>query len=622
VAHFRNHDRRGCERHAEARAARARAAGDLEAWGEALELKTRIQLTVGAEIVGRRLDDRDILDYLETAGEREPTLRARLTGALAEMHFAAFDFEAGLACSEAARKIAEQVGADDLTAVTAFTEGIQRLGRLQLREAEACFSTSVEHADRLPDGWLRTWGRGRLPLVLWAQGRFAEAWGAVSRALAVAEANHDWAEMSIVHAAATGLATAEGRFDVAEAHAASAVRTYARSEYAYTPGVLYPALSMARAFRADRVGTAEALADWRACGAVGLPRAFELFAAAAIGDLESTRALLGQCPWRGRPEQPIDLGALAFASGYVDVADLLDEPAVAAAVIPALEAARERGVRFMIVGGGSPLARLLATAYRLTGDTDHATTRLDEAEHHLQAAPSRLGEAQVKYERAVLAALAGDASQAASFAADAAALFDDVGAFAGLARAEAVRRRVSRGSVQPARRTRVILVTDLVGSTSLNVAVGDDRYIELLHEHDETIGALVRRYGGVPFNHTGDGLLAWFDRGDDAAACALAFQPALDDVNRTHSEHRLQVRCGLAAGEPIDDAGNIFGLAVVRASRVCAEGGAGDVLASSEVMALAPAARSTTFGPVHLKGLPEPVLIHSLRASDGQRVSR
>jgi class 3 adenylate cyclase len=168
----------------------------------------------------------------------------------------------------------------------------------------------------------------------------------------------------------------------------------------------------------------------------------------------------------------------------------------------------------------------------------------------------------------------------------------------------------------------VILVTDIVGSTALNVAVGDDRYIELLQEHDRTIGDLVRRHGGVPFNHTGDGLLAWFDRGDDAAACALAFQPALDDLNRAHPDHRLLVRCGLAAGEPIDEAGNIFGLAVVRATRVCAEGGAGDVLASAEVMALATATRATPFGSVQLKGLPEPVLIHSLRAPDGQRAAR
>src|SRR5262249_30329810 len=157
----------------------------------------------------------------------------------------------------------------------------------------------------------------------------------------------------------------------------------------------------------------------------------------------------------------------------------------------------------------------------------------------------------------------GDATGAESFATEAAAGFDQVGAFAGLARAEAVLRRVTRGTVQPVRRTRVILSTDLVDSTALNAAVGGDRFVELIEEHDRTIGDLVRRHGGVPFSHTGDGLLAWFDRGDDAAACAVAFQPALDDVNLAHPDHPLRVRCGLAAGEPIAAAGNIFGLAVV-----------------------------------------------------------
>lgn len=619
LAHFRNHDRRGAERHARALVERARAASDLATWGEALELLTRVQLTVGPDIVGRRLDATAIEEFLGAAGAREPKLRARLTGALAELHFGAFDFDAGLTCSDAARRIAAEVGDDELTAVTEFVEGIQRLGRLQLAEAEACFTTSRAHADRLADPWLRTWGRGRLPLVRWAQGRFAEAWAAVHDALEVAEANHDWAELSIVHAAATGLATAEGRFETAELHAADASRAFIRSEYAYTPGVLFPALAMARSLRGDRDGAAAALARWRTHGAGGLSGTFELFVAAAVGDVEATRVLLDRHPWRPGKHRPVDLATLAFASGYVDVADLLGEPALSDAVMPALEEAHRRGVRFLLAGGPSSLSRVLATAHRLRGDDARARERLEDAARDLEAAPSRLGEAQLSYERSLYAALEGDAASAASSAADAAAAFDDIGAFVGLGRAEAVRRRVTRGTVQPARRTRVILVTDLVGSTPLNVAVGDDRYLELLQEHDRTITDLVRRHAGVPINHTGDGLLAWFDRADDAAACALAFQPTLDDLNRAHPEHPLLVRCGLAAGEPIDEAGNIFGLAVVRATRVCGEGDAGDVLAAPEVMALAPTIHSELRGPVALKGLPEPVLLHSLRPANSQR---
>jgi class 3 adenylate cyclase len=334
--------------------------------------------------------------------------------------------------------------------------------------------------------------------------------------------------------------------------------------------------------------------------------------------VDSCHTLLEARPWRGRADQPVDLGRLAFAAGYVDVADLLDEPGVAEAVVPVLEAARGRGVRFPFVGGSASLSRLLATAYRLIGDETTAKERLAEAEHHLEAAPSRLGQAQLSYERSLFAALEGDGPGAASLARDAAASFDEIGAFAGLARAEAVLRRVTRVAVQPVRRTRVILATDIVESTSLNAAVGDDRFVELMHEHDRTVGDLVRRHRGVPFSHTGDGLLAWFDRGDDAAACALALQPALDDRNRAHPDQRLRVRSGLAAGEPIAEAGNIFGLAVVRAVRVCAEAGTGDVLASEEVMSLATRTRARPYGTVELKGLPVPVLLYSLRDPDGR----
>jgi class 3 adenylate cyclase len=258
----------------------------------------------------------------------------------------------------------------------------------------------------------------------------------------------------------------------------------------------------------------------------------------------------------------------------------------------------------------------------LTGDHATARQRLVEAEDHLELAPSRLGDAQVHLERSLLSALDGDATSAAAFASDAAAEFDQIGAFAGLGRAEAMLRRVTRGSVQPVRRTRVILATDIVGSTALNAAVGDDRYLDLIHEHDRTIDDLVRRHGGVPFSHTGDGLLAWFDRGDDAAACALAFQPALDDLNRAHPDHLLQVRCGIAAGEPIADVANIFGLAVVRAARVCAVAGTGEVLVSAEVASLATGTHLAPYGPVSLKGIPDPVLLYSLRDPNGGHPAR
>ena len=303
-----------------------------------------------------------------------------------------------------------------------------------------------------------------------------------------------------------------------------------------------------------------------------------------------------------------DLGTVAFAAGYIDVAESLGQPGLARAVAPVLEAAA-RGLRYCLTNT-SPVCQLLATAHRLDGDVAIEFTP-DEVERDLEGAPSRLVAARVAYDRAVLAAMQGDGGSAGALAAEAGARFDDLGAaLLGLARSDALRRRVTGGSVAPPRRTRVILVTDLVASTDLNVVVGDDRFVELLGEHDRAVRDLLTRHGGVAFKHTGDGFAAWFDRGDAANRCALAIQPVLDDLSLGHPSEQLKVRCGLAAGEPLDQDGDLFGLAVVRAARVCARAGAGEVLVADEVLALSSTVVYEPHGLTHLKGLPDSVMIH------------
>ena len=161
-------------------------------------------------------------------------------------------------------------------------------------------------------------------------------------------------------------------------------------------------------------------------------------------------------------------------------------------------------------------------------------------------------------------------------------------------------------------------MTDLVGSTELNVKVGDDRYLGLLREHNAIIRRRLREFEGSEFKHTGDGVCAWFSSAKLAVRCALAVQADLQRTNHEHPELPLDVRCGLAAGEPLAEGDDLFGLAVVRASRVCAVAGAGDVLMSAEVAALCtPGDLSVKRrGAVSLKGLPDRVTLYEA----GERV--
>ena len=74
----------------------------------------------------------------------------------------------------------------------------------------------------------------------------------------------------------------------------------------------------------------------------------------------------------------------------------------------------------------------------------------------------------------------------------------------------------------------------------------------------------------------------------------------------------VSVRCGVAAGDPIEERGDLFGLAVARAARICSLAEGGTVLVSDEIppMAAGGGLRFEDRGAVELRGIPgaRPVL--------------
>ena len=127
------------------------------------------------------------------------------------------------------------------------------------------------------------------------------------------------------------------------------------------------------------------------------------------------------------------------------------------------------------------------------------------------------------------------------------------------------------------RRFAAILFTDLVNSTSMSAAVGDDQWSDLLASHDRVCDKVVAAHRGTLVKRTGDGILATFDTASAAVRGAVALRAELAGIG-------LDVRAGVHAGEiDVHDDGDISGLAVNIAARVEAVGGAGDVLVTSTV---------------------------------------
>jgi len=166
---------------------------------------------------------------------------------------------------------------------------------------------------------------------------------------------------------------------------------------------------------------------------------------------------------------------------------------------------------------------------------------------------------------------------------------------------------------------RTILFTDMVDSTALTQRLGDAAAMALLRVHDGIVRDALRTLGGREVKHTGDGIMAAFVSTAAAVRCAATVQLGLTRYNADQNQQPIQVRIGLAAGEPVEDHGDLFGASVQLAARLCSQARPGQILVSNVVVELC-AGKGLRFedqGDVLLKGFEQPVRVHAVTWSDG-----
>ncbi len=162
------------------------------------------------------------------------------------------------------------------------------------------------------------------------------------------------------------------------------------------------------------------------------------------------------------------------------------------------------------------------------------------------------------------------------------------------------------GVVAPASGTVTLLFTDLVGSTELLVALGDDEAERLRRVHFGLLRDVALTHAGHEVKSLGDGLMVAFGSSVDAVGCAVGIQQAVERHNRRTGSDSLRVRVGLNVGEPIRDEDDYFGTPVVVAKRLCDRAEGGQILASELVRLLIGARGGFDFrsvGELDLKGL-------------------
>src|SRR6201997_3426453 len=121
-----------------------------------------------------------------------------------------------------------------------------------------------------------------------------------------------------------------------------------------------------------------------------------------------------------------------------------------------------------------------------------------------------------------------------------------------------------RGGSDAERVLTTIVFTDIVGSTHRAAALGDDRWRDLLDNHDAIVRHELDRFGGREINTAGDGFVATFTSPSAAIACANAMVEAVRVLG-------IEVRVGIHAGE-VEVRGSlkndVAGMAVHIAARV------------------------------------------------------
>jgi len=202
----------------------------------------------------------------------------------------------------------------------------------------------------------------------------------------------------------------------------------------------------------------------------------------------------------------------------------------------------------------------------------------------------------------------GDADAASMEARSARDAFERLGARPAAEAAGRLVGELAGPAEAPDRVRRAFMFTDIVKSTDLVGAIGDEAWEELLAWHDQTLRSLFASNGGQVAHHTGDGFFVAFEDPPSALGCAVAVQRALAEHRRAHGFAPL-VRIGVHSAEATRRGEDYSGGEVHKAARVAALAEGGEILVTADTAAAAGAETFVLSEPrtVSLKGISRPM---------------
>jgi class 3 adenylate cyclase/pSer/pThr/pTyr-binding forkhead associated (FHA) protein len=132
------------------------------------------------------------------------------------------------------------------------------------------------------------------------------------------------------------------------------------------------------------------------------------------------------------------------------------------------------------------------------------------------------------------------------------------------------------------RQLAAVMLTDMVGYSSL--AQRDENLaLDLAHEQDLIVRAIVTHFDGRAVKSLGDGVLAEFPSALDAVKCALRVQEAVEERNSAAGGEHIWLRVGVHLGDVVHRGDDVFGDAVNIVARIEPQADYGGVCVSRQV---------------------------------------
>ena len=196
--------------------------------------------------------------------------------------------------------------------------------------------------------------------------------------------------------------------------------------------------------------------------------------------------------------------------------------------------------------------------------------------------------------------------------------FERLGATLELRRSDQVQQEITGETeasplgTQPVRAERAFMFTDIVDSTRLAEAMGDDAWDTVIRSHDRVMRSAAAEHRGEEVKATGDGFFFAFPDTGDAIAAASTMERRLAE-QREAQAFAPAVRIGIHQAQANRVGLDYAGIGVNQAARIGGAAEGGEILVSASSLAnlrrpVAEEGRRT----IQLKGLSEPVEVASV----------